>query len=149
MEFYLPSLFIIILAFIVLLWIIPKFTPLGIAIIACILLFIGIYSHYFHFYNEYRNMNWANNAITAMASPYLLIGVVILLSLGYILMIFSSGKVPSLPMPSRNIPPPSTATNVVTREIGNGLVNAGVANISPPSNTAERNALESALSKRV
>lgn len=149
MEFYLPSLFIMILAIIIVLAIIPKFTPVVLAIVASILLVFGIYSHYTLFYNEYRNMNWANNAIAAMASPYLLIGSVVLLSLGYIIMIFSSGKVPSLPMPSRNIPPPSTATNVVTREIGNGLVNAGVANVSPPSNTAERNALESALSKRV
>ena len=149
MEFYLPSLFIIMVAFIIILAIIPKFTPVVLAIVAAILLVFGIYSHYTLFYNEYKNMNWANNAMSSMASPYLLIGSVVLLSLGYIIMLFSSGKVPSLPMPSRNIPPPSTATNVVTREIGNGLVNAGVANVAPPSNTAERNALESALSKRV
>lgn len=97
-------------------------------------------------------MNWSNNAISAMVSPYLLIILVIALSLGYIIFLFSTGNASSIPMPSRNIPPPSTATNVVTREIGNGLVNTGLANVSPvnaPANTAARNALESALSKRV
>jgi hypothetical protein len=55
-------------------------------------------------------------------------------------------------MPSRSIPPPSTATNVVTRGIGNGLVNSGLANVSPVNksfNTAGRNAFESALGKAV
>lgn len=152
MEFYLPSIFIIILAAIISFTLIPKFTPVTLAAFAAICLGIAVYSHYSLFQNEYSNMNWSNTAISAMVSPYLLIILVIALCLGYIIFLFSTGNASSIPMPSRNIPPPSTATNVVTREIGNGLVNTGLANVSPvnaPANTATRNALESALSRRV
>jgi hypothetical protein len=162
MEFYLPSLFIIILAAIVTFVLIPKLTPLILAVFATVCLLIALYNHSSLFSNEYKNMNWASTATSSMASPYLLVGLVIVLSVGYLILLFTTGKAPTLSMPSNTIPPPSTATNVVTRGIGNGLVNIGFAkaapanagptNVSPinvPRNTAGRNALESALSKRV
>ena len=137
MEFYLPSLFIILLAAIFAVSTIPRFAPIVLAIIAGLCLALAMYNHSSLFYNEYKNMNWANLATISGASPYLLTGLVILLCLGYIIMLISSGKAPSLNMPSMMIPPPSTATNTLTRGIGNGLVNSGVANVNrnyePPS----------------
>ena len=148
MEFYIPSLFIMIMAAAVCFLLIPQFTPMIIAVFATLCLVLAMYNHSSLFWNEYKNMNWASTAMAAMVSPYLLVGLVILLSVGYIIFLFSSGKSPNLGMPSMNIPSPSTATNFVTRGIGNGLVNTGVSNISA-NNNAARNALESALSKRV
>jgi hypothetical protein len=148
MEFYIPSLFIMILAAAVCFLLIPQLTPVILSVFATLCLVLAMYNHSSLFSNEYRNMNWANTAAASMASPYLLVGLVILLSVGYIIFLFSSGKAPNLSMPSLNIPKPSTATNFVTRGIGNGLVNSGVSNVAPENNAA-RNALESALSKRV
>lgn len=152
MEFYIPSLFIILLAALVAFALIPKFTPMILVIFASLCLVIAVYNHSSLFYNEYKNMNWASSATSAMASPYLLIGLIIVLSIGYIIFLFSSGQAPTLSMPSRSIPPPSTATNIVTRGIGNGLVNSGLANVSSVNksfNTAGRNTFESALGKAV
>lgn len=149
MEFYLPSLFIIIISALVAYILIPKFTPMILAVFASLCLMIAVYNHSSLFYSEYKNMNWASSAAAAMVSPYLLVGLVIILSVGYIIFLVSSGKAPSLSMPPNTIPPPSTATNFVTRGIGNGLVNAGFTNVAPATNTATRNALESALSKGV
>jgi len=92
-------------------------------------------------------MNWTNTA--GMAAPYLVVGTIILLSIGYILLLVTSGKAPSLPTFSTSIPPPSTATNSLTRAIGNGLVATKAANVAPSMNTAQRNLLESGLSKAV
>ena len=147
MEFYIPSLFIMIIAAAVCFLLIPQFTPMILAGFATLCLVLAMYNHSSLFWNEYKNMNWASTATASMASPYLLVGLVILLSVGYIIFLFSSGKAPNLGVPSMNIPSPSTATNFVTRGIGNGLVNAGVSNVA--GNNATRNALESALSKRV
>jgi len=159
MEFYLPSLFIMFLAAIVSFALVPKFTPMILALFASLCLIFAVYNHTSLFHDEYKNMNWANTATAAMASPYLLVGLVILLSIGYIIFLFSTGQSPSLSMPSSFIPNPSTATNFLTRGIGNGLVKTGMANTKPANapnagppplpNNGKRNAFESALSKAV
>lgn len=146
MEFYIPSLFILLIAGLFTFLVIPRFTPMILAIIALVCLIFTVYHHRTLFYNEYKNMNWANTA--TMAAPYLVVGLVIILSIGYIILLLSSGKALSLPQPSMNIPPPSTATNSLTRAIGNGLVASKAANVVA-GNTAERSLLNSALSKGV
>lgn len=81
-------------------------------------------------------MNWTNTAI--IAGPYVILFLVIGLSLGYIILVFTRNRFTSTPAPSMNIPPPETATNYVTRGIGNSLVSTGMANID-----------ESALSQKI
>jgi len=151
MEFYLPSLFLILLAAIVAVAFLPRFTPIVLAVFASVCLIFAMYNHASLFTNEYNNMNWANMASMAGLSPYLITTVVILLCIGYIIFLLSSGTVQSLSMPSMTIPPPSTATNVVTRGIGESLVSTGVANVNrnyrPPENTAGQKALNSILAK--
>lgn len=154
MEFYLPSLFLILLAAIFAVGVVPRFTPVVLAILASIMLALAVYNHMSIFRDEYRNITWANIASVSGLSPYLMTGSVIVLCIGYIVLLFSSGKTNSLNMPSMSIPPPSTATNVVTQGIGQGLVNAGMANVNrnyraatPPANTAGQQALNSALAK--
>ena len=156
MEFYLPSLFLILMAAIFAISFLPQFTPIVLAIFGTLCLVLAIYNHASLFTNEYKNMNWANMASMAGLSPYLITTVVILLCVGYIIFLLSSGTFQGLSMPSMSIPPPSTATNVVTRKIGQGLVSSGVSNvnrnyrpqeISPAANTAGQRALNSVLAK--
>jgi len=136
MEFYIPSLFIILLAAIFLVLVLPQLSPLVLTAFCGLLLVWGIANHYTLFVNEYHNMNWTNTA--TIAGPYLILFTVIGLSLGYIILLFSRKRFSSTPSPPMNIPPPESATNYVTRGIGNSLVSSGVANID-----------ESALSKIV
>lgn len=126
---------------------IPRFTPMILAGFAALCLALAVYHHSSLFSNEYRNMNWANTA--GAATPYLMIILIILLSVGYILMLVTSGKAPSLPSFSTTIPPPSTATNTLTQAIGTGLASTNMARVSPYNNAPSRNILNSALSKAV
>ena len=136
MEFYIPSLLIMLLAAIVIVVLIPKLSPLILTVVCSLLLVWGIANHYTLFSTEYRNMNWTNTAV--LVGPYLMLFLVIGLSLGYIILLFTSRKFSSTPAEPINIPPPETATNYITRGIGNSLASTGMANID-----------ESALSKKI
>lgn len=145
MEFFLPSILLIIFAAVLVFAVLPKFTPLLLAVVALLCLVLAVYNHYSLFKNEYKIMTWADTA--TQFSPYLLSGLVIVLLVGYLLYLTGSGKRVTLPMPSANIPPPETATNFVTEAIGNGLVSTGVANVSPapPSNNVSNSVLSKGI----
>jgi len=136
MEFFIPSLFIVLLAAIVLVVIVPKLSPVVLTTVCSILLVWGLANHYTLFSKEYHNMNWTNTAV--IAGPYLILFLVIGLSLGYIILLFTRKSFSTSQSPPMNIPPPETATNYVTRGIGNSLVSSGVATID-----------ESALSQKI
>ena len=136
MEFYIPSLFIVLLAAIFLVLLLPQLSPMILTVVCSLLLVWGIANHYTLFANEYHNMNWTNTA--TLAGPYVILFLVIGLSLGYIILLFTRKRFTSSPSPQMNIPPPETATNYVTRGIGNSLAATGMANID-----------ESALSQKI
>lgn len=153
MEFFLPSMLLMILAIFFIIYLIPQLQTGVLLVGAGVLLAFGLYNHSTTFASEYRVMDWISNA--QQIAPTLLTGLVIILAGGYIAFMYSSGgKSPSLSMPSFNSPPPYTATNPLTEGIGNGLAAAGVTNIaknySPPlNNSAHRNVAASALSQGV
>ena len=147
MEFYIPSLFIMILAAIVALVVIPQFKPMILAMFATLCLILAIYNHASLFSNEYTNASWVSTG--TLVVPYIIIMFVIVLSLGYIILLVSRGKAPTLSMPSANIPPPESATNIMTRAIGTGLVNTGIANVGPIDNSATKSVFNAGLSRAV
>lgn len=125
MEFYLPSLFLLLVALLVIFTVIPNFTPYLIGIIAIIGLILTVYNHYTLFGQEYKYMPFFDRAKSF--APTVLIGMVVVFAVGYILFLFGSkGGNASLPSISRRIPPPSTSTNILTNGIGNGLKRLGL-----------------------
>jgi hypothetical protein len=155
MEFYLPSLLILVFAGIVCVAVFPQFTPVVLASVAIVALVGAAYSHYSLFGREYQFMSKTSQ--TAVVAPYLLVGAVIMGIVAYLLFLLGSGKKLTMRMPADTIPPPESATNYMTEAIGNGLNASGMANIDKnynnannnAANTAQRNALESGLSKGV
>jgi hypothetical protein len=155
MEFFLPSLLLMLVAFFVSTYVIPRFTPAVIAVCAIILLFLGLYNHYMTFPDEYNVMQWATTG--QQIAPTLLTGLVIVLMGGYIIYMFTTkGGMPSLPSMSSTAPPPNTATNPLTQAIGTGLANMGATNVNRnysnmPNNislnSAHRNQAESLLAR--
>jgi len=144
MEFYIPSLLIMLFAGIVIVIFLPKLSSMVLLILSTLLLIWGVSNHFTIFSDEYRNMNWANTATAA--APYLMLFLVIILAIGYIFLLFTSGEDQTIQPPSMRIPPPDTATNMLTRGIGNTLVKTGLANVSA------RNSMsidESALSRGI
>jgi hypothetical protein len=127
MEFFIPSLFIVLLAAIFGVIFIPRLTPLILVCVATIALVVAISNHSHLFSNEYKQATWP---VPEMA-PYLIVGSLVLILIGYVLLLFFSGKGPSLPPKMNVIPPPKTATNPFTEGIGNSLVNSGFANVEP------------------
>ena len=138
MEFYIPSLFIILLAAIFLVLVVPRLSHIVLIVLCSLLLVWGIANHYTLFVTEYHNMNWTNTAV--IAGPYVILFLVIALSLGYIILLFTKGRSPSQSEREErmNIPPPESATNYVTQGIGNSLSATGMADID-----------ESMLSKKI
>ena len=155
MEFFLPTVFLLLVAYLFTMMVIPKMSHIVILVAAAVFIAITVYNHYSLFADEYKVMTWVDTA--RQFAPTLLILLVIALMGGYILYISTTGKgSPNLPMPPASIPPPETATNYVTQAIGQGLVAAGAtpvnksANVrtnAPVANTAHMNVAESILSK--
>lgn len=144
MEFYIPSLLIVLLAAIIGAFFIPQLSSLIMIILCTLLLIWAFANHYTTFASEYRNMNWVNAATTV--APYLMITLVIALSIGYMTLLFTSGKGENVGSPSMRIPPPETATNYVTRGIGNSLVSSGLGSVSPDRSMSLNN---SAISQKI
>jgi uncharacterized protein involved in response to NO len=119
MEFFLPSILLMLVACLISMFFVPNFTPAVIAMVAIALMVFGVYNHYITFSDEYNIMQWADAG--KQIAPTLITGLVIVLMGGYIIYMFSSGGMPRLPMPPNSIPPPSTATNPMTEGIGNAM----------------------------
>jgi hypothetical protein len=160
MEFFLPSVFLMMISLFAAVFVVPKMGPALIVSSALILIVVVLYNHSSTFANDYNFLQWAASA--QQLAPVLLTSLVIALVGGYLLYMYGlGGKLPDIAMPSSNIPPPATATNFMTRAIGSGLAGMGAAgiarNYSPPrntsatpiANTAHRNVAASVLSAGV
>lgn len=155
MELFLPSILIVILALALIFGVFPKVGPMMLAVLATVALVYAVQQHMSMFKQDYSTMTWTTSAKTA--APYVLVGVVILFSIGYLLYLTGAGKRSVLPSPPITIPPPSSATNVLTEAIGNSLKATGLATVSAatangrsaatPSATLSTAAKESIASK--
>jgi len=151
MELFLPSILVIIFAALVIMILIPNFSPLIIVILSAVLLTASTYQHFQFFWNEYQQSTWQTNL--KIFAPGIIIAAVFL----YIFVVggsyIASGTLPQ--MPAMELPPASTATNSVTsaintsmgaitgatNSIANTITNAGnsVANTIGLGNNAKKN----------
>lgn len=149
MEFFLPSILVLLVAAAIVFFVIPRFGPLVLAVVSLVLLGIGIYNHYSMFQNEYRLSTWQLGAVAY--APYILIGAVILMIILYLTYLLPSGSAaPSSNATANanvkantiNLPPPETATNVITEGANNAiraaanLANVKVNTTNQPNNPA-------------
>ena len=124
MEFFLPSLLTILLALLFTYFVSPSLGPMAVAAVALVALVFAAKAHYDMFRDEYSLQSWAASAKDF--APYIIVGLILIFVIGYLLSLFSGGKAPNLPMPPPTLPPPETATNLVTRGINNGLAATGL-----------------------
>ena len=151
MEFFLPSILVLLVAAAIVFFVIPRFGPLVLAVVSLILLGIGIYNHYSMFQNEYRLSTWQLGAVAY--APYLLIGAVIVMIILYLTYLLPSGSAASgnntpanananVKANTINLPPPETATNVITEGANNAIraaakmANVKVNTTNQPNNPA-------------
>ena len=119
MQLFLPSILISILAILVVILLIPKFSPLIIVIIAAILLYVATTQHLNMFWDEYRQSTWQESL--KLFAPGIMIAAVVIFVLYGILSFFSTGVVPIPSLPSIELPNASTATNPVTAAINTAM----------------------------
>lgn len=138
MEFFIPSLFLFLIAVVVSFMIIPKFTPMVIAVLSIALLTFGVYHHYKIFSSEYRLSTWQDSL--KIYAPAIMIGALILFIIFSMLSFFARGSVPVPNAPIVEMPTAASATNAVTstinsvaESIGNAVTN--VTNVITGNNT--------------
>ena len=131
MEFFLPSILFLLISAAIVFFVIPRFGPLVLAIVSLVLLTIGMYNHYTLFQNEYRASTWQLGLVAF--APYIMIGVVIIMIIMYLTYLLPSGansSTANVKTNTINLPPPETATNVITEGVNNAIrAAAPVANI--------------------
>lgn len=122
MEFFLPSLLVILIGTLIAFFIVPKFSPFILAILSVALLAFGIYHHYKLFGYEYKYSTWLDQF-----KPYagiVMIGLIVLISVFYLIGLFGAGK-PAAPAINNavmeNLPSAESATNMFTEGINNTM----------------------------
>ena len=136
MEFFLPSVFILIFAGIVSFMLIPKFSPTVVLILATLLLGFAVYHHIDQFKPEYKLSTWQLGLIRY--GPFIVLGFMLLFILFYIFTKFRGGEVP-IPDITVNLPSPTEAVNSMTETVTNAA-NAVVNTVSNVAKNVNRNA---------
>jgi hypothetical protein len=136
MEFFLPSLFIFLLAVIVISFVVPRMSPMIIIGMSAVLLGFGVYHHFKLFWNDYKQSTWQDQL--RLFAPGIMLTVIIIYVLFSLLMFFTGGSVPVPPMPKVELPPANTATNFVTETINNIISPIMPNNTTPKSNNTTR-----------
>ena len=128
MEFFLPSVLILLVAAAVVFFVFPRFGASTLAFLSLGLLAFGIYQHVSAFGSEYRLSTWQYDI--AGFAPYIMMGGVLAVIAFYLVTLSPLGKAnttaPSLPEAPTvaNMPPANTATNAVTAGVNNALKGA-------------------------
>jgi len=137
MELFLPSILVALVAIIFIIVIVPRFSPLIIAIIAGILLYVGMSQHLQMFWNEYEQSTW-QKSLTLFA-PGIMIAAIILFVIYGILAFFSGGSVPIPSLPAMELPSANTATNPITAALNTAMNTVG--NVAESVSDATSNAV--------
>lgn len=136
MQLFLPSILVLLIAILIVVLVIPRFSPLIIVIISAILLAAGTYHHFTVFMNEYKQSTWQQSLV--LFAPGIIITGIILYLFVAIASMFSGGSVPVPSMPAMDLPPASTATNPVTAALNSTMsaVNSVAKSVSSAANSA-------------
>jgi predicted PurR-regulated permease PerM len=132
MEFFIPSILIFLLAIAVSFVLIPRFTPLIIAILSIGFLAYGVYDHYKMFASEYRLSTWQQSI--KIYAPAVMIAAICIFIIYSILALFTKGSVPVPNMPNIKAPEANSlaegivnsfnkATSAITNTTNNMLNN--------------------------
>jgi predicted PurR-regulated permease PerM len=89
MELFLPSLFVILLAILVILYVIPKQSGFVLGIIAAGLLAVTIYQHVSLFKMDYQRMTWVDTV--KQQAPLIMVTAVVVVLIGYVLLLTGKG----------------------------------------------------------
>jgi len=136
MQLFFPSVILVILAFLIIFLIMPKFSPLVIVSISAVLLVAGTYNHFVTFWNEYQQSTWQNNL--KLFAPGIFIATLLVYVFIVINSFFTGGSVPVPTLPAVELPSAESATNPVTAAINSTMngVNSAMNAVTNATNSA-------------
>ena len=141
MEFFIPGLLLFLVSILVTFLVIPRFTPLIVAILSIAFLSYGIYDHYTTFASEYRLSTWQEPL--KIYAPAIMIITILLYIIYMILAFFTKGSVPVPLAPSITEANQSSATNQLVKSLNK------ITNVFTNNNTNNRNAKNGSLLNQV
>jgi predicted PurR-regulated permease PerM len=124
MEFFIPGLLLFLVSIIITFILVPRFTPLVIAVLSIIFLTYGVYDHYKMFASEYRLSTWQQSL--KVYAPAIMIIAIIIFIIYAILALFTKGSVPVPLVPNISEPNENSATNQIIQslnKLGNAITN--------------------------
>lgn len=124
MEFFIPGLLLFLVSIMITFVIVPRFTPLVIALLSIVFLSYGVYDHYKMFASEYRLSTWQQSL--KIYAPAIMIMSIILFIIYAILAFFTKGSVPVPLLPNISEPNENSATNQIIQslnKLGNAITN--------------------------
>ena len=116
MEFFLPSLFAFLIAVLLIMFVVPRLSPILLGVLALVFLVLAAHQHFTFFATEYSQSTW-HLSLLAYA-PYIVLGALILFLIFYIYTFVGTGSTAVALEPIANI---------------NTAINNTVANIAPPA----------------
>jgi len=124
MEFFIPGLLLFLVSIIITFILVPRFTPLVIAVLSIVFLTYGVYDHYKMFASEYRLSTWQQSL--KVYAPAIMIMAIIIFIIYAILALFTKGSVPVPLVPNISEPNENSATNQIIQslnKLGNAITN--------------------------
>ena len=124
MEFFIPGLLLFLVSIMITFVIVPRFTPLVIALLSIVFLSYGVYDHYKMFASEYRLSTWQQSL--KIYAPAIMIMSIILFIIYAILAFFTKGSVPVPLLPNISEPNENSATKQIIQslnKLGNAITN--------------------------
>jgi len=121
MEFFIPGLLIFIIAIALSFLVVPRTTPLIVALLSIGFLTVGVYEHYKMFASEYRLSTWQDGL--KIYAPAIMICAILIFIIYAILAFFTKGSVPIPQMPNITAPSQNSMTNTVMQTV-NTVVNS-------------------------
>jgi predicted PurR-regulated permease PerM len=123
MELFIPGLSLFFLTIVVTFLIVPRFTPLIIAVLSIIVLVVAIWQHYSMFQDEYRLSTWQESL--KVYAPAIMIIAIILFIIYTILSLFTKGAVPIPSVPNISMPSADSTTNQVVESLNKVATSLG------------------------
>ncbi len=90
MELFIPSLLAIVLAAVIVMYALPRLSPVVLGVVAIVLLVLAAYHHYTFFGPEYQISTWQLPLV--QYAPYLLIGGLVIFMLFFIINFIGTGS---------------------------------------------------------
>lgn len=90
MELFIPSLLAILLAAVIVMYLLPRLSPMILGALALVLLVLAAYNHYYFFGSEYQISTWQLPLI--QYAPYIMIGGLVIFMLFFIFNFIGTGQ---------------------------------------------------------